>query len=203
MSDAYDTDTITLDGRKFLVSYFVDSDHVLPWAESQGHGEIREACATYDNLKKKPGERVIHSPHGTYWVYDFQGAIKKAKLEAWGLSDEDHEALKKSLERAPTKNEITVAAVEKDIYYCSGYLNDDWYWSGVGVQIVGADGEPEGDVYHHAVWGLESIGDCAEKLAHEIAGEILGEKRTVWRAALKEARAKKYWACRGVETVGA
>ena len=203
MSDAYDTDTITLDGRKFLVSYFVDSNHGLPWDEREGHGEIREARATYDNLEKKPGERVIYSSCGIHWVYDFQGAIKKAKLEAWGLSDEDREALKKSLGRVPTKNEITVAAVEKDIYHCSGYLNDDWHWCGVGVRIVGADGEPEGDVYDHCVLRVESIGDYAKKLAHEIAGEILGEKRTVWRAALKEARAKKYWACRGVETVGA
>jgi hypothetical protein len=71
------------------------------------------------------------------------------------------------------------------------------------VRIIGADGEPMGDEFEHALWGVESEGDCWKEIARELAEQILGERADQWRGALKEARERKAWASRDVQTVGA
>jgi transposase len=47
----------------------------------------------------------------------------------------------------------------------------------VCVQHIGPDGEPVGDEFAHALWGVESCGDYWREVAAELAGEMLPDER--------------------------
>lgn len=202
MSTPFDTYTIEHAGRNFVASLFNDSDsRAAPWEEYDGHGIIRQTYSPYSRPDKKPGETIMHHTRGEVWLYDVQATTAKAKKEGWELCDAQLAKLAAQLGRAPTPGEVTAAAVQFDLEYCSGFLRGDWSYIGVGVQLVGPDGEPQDSSYTHAVWGIESTGDYWREVAAELAGEIMHSRASAWRAALKEARARKYWASRDVVTV--
>ncbi len=191
----YDQTTIEHAGREFKVTQYYDEDHSAPWIEEDGHGVIRELSSYYGRPDKKPGEVIIHSDRGHYWLYDIQETTQQAKRDGWGLNPEDVAKL-----GLKTRGEIVREAVLRNMKYCRGYLNSDWYYIGVCVQIIGPDGEAEEEAFENALWGVESCGDYWKEVAHELADSILYEKREAWRAALKEARARRYWASRDVVT---
>lgn len=135
------------------------------------------------------------------FVYDFGAALVQASKEGWGLGPDDLQRLAERLGKKPTKSQIRAESVRQDMAHLRGWAAEDWCYMGVCVQIIGADGEPEGDEFEHAIWGVESSGGYWEEVADDLASQIMHSRATVWRAALKEARARRYWAARGVETV--
>jgi hypothetical protein len=201
MEEAYDTDILTFEGRKFEVKKFSDYDRAPPWDPDWDEGQ---GIVTYRRSRsdKKPGERLLaHDRGGDSYYYDFAATMQKAKEQGWGISGEDRAKLREKLGREPTEGEIRVAAVEANMQHLRGYIMEHWWWIGVSVRIIGPDGEPQGDDYEHALWGVESEGDYWKEVAADLAGEILHERRKAWRAALKEARQRRYWEARGVMTV--
>jgi hypothetical protein len=197
---AYNTETLTFEGRDFEVALYSDTDTGPPWEECDGYGSIRTVYGS-GLPSKLPGEVIIHADRGTYWLYDFKGATEEAKRDGWGLSDTEKAKLAKKLGREPTAGQIRQEAVKRAMDFCRRWLNDDWWWIGVCVRIIGPGGEPEGDEFEHALWGVESDGDYWKEVAEELAGDILHEKRKAWRAALRERRERRYWASRDIVTV--
>lgn len=120
--------------------------------------------------------------------------------DRWGVSKETRAEVARAMRKKPRE----VSPVDADRHYLRGFCADEWNYIGVSVRIIGADGEPIGDDYMHAIWGIESnAGEYINETACELARDILHERATVWREALREARARRYWASRDVETVGA
>jgi hypothetical protein len=190
-----DQTTIKHEGREFKVTKYYDEDHSAPWIEQDGHGVIREISSRYGRPDKKPGEVVIHSDRGHYWLYDIQETTQIAKRDQWGLCPEDVAKL-----GLKTRGEIVRESVRRDMKHCEGYLEGWWHYIGVCVQIIGPDGEPEGEPFTNAIWGIDSSGDYWEEVARELADSILFEKREAWRTALKEARERRYWNSQDVVT---
>jgi hypothetical protein len=198
MSEAFNTETITHCGITVKIEYFYDQDMGRPWEESDGHGVIREADnQRHGRYAKKPGEVLFHTGRGHYgWVYDIQETTKIAKRDGWGVANPP---------AGLTKKQITALAVQNDINYCQGWLNDDWHYVGVVCTVLDSDGEETEET--ESCWGFESLDDYHETAGREMA-EALAEstykaRLHQWRSALSEARARKYWASRDVVTVGA
>lgn len=196
MSEAFNTETIEHRGITVQIEYFYDQDAGKPWENCEGHGVMREAYSYYDKPEKKPGEVLIQGERGNYWVYDIQETTKLAKRDGWGVSD------------APaglTKNQITALAVQKDLDFLRGWINDDWHYAGVVCTVLDSEGEETEDT--ESCWGFETFNDYHETAGKEMA-EALAEsvhraRLKQWRSALTEARARKYWASRDVVTVRA
>lgn len=200
-NEAYQTERMTFEGREFEVALYYVDDMTPSWEDDCGAGIIRTSSHFYGRPAKQPGEVIIHEDRGTYWIYDFAGTVKKAKKEGWGLCDEEEMKLGHKLGRIPTKADIIKEAVCRDLARHRGWLRQDWWYCGVCVRIIGPDGEPEGGEYDHALWRVESDGDYWKEVAGELTSEILSERREAWRAALREARERRYWACRDIITV--
>lgn len=204
-NDAFHTEEITHAGRRFLVSLFYDDSSSAPWENGDGHGPVRFIS---DRESLARGEIVLHNCNRGRYVYDFGAAIVQAARDKWGLSPDSLAKLTQRLGKKPTRAQIRAQSVRDDVSYLRGWCDDDWRYCGVCVQVIGADGEPVGDKFDHAVWGVEyavwgveSCGDYWRTVADDLASEIMSERATVWRAALIEARAKRYWASRDVSTI--
>lgn len=201
--DHFNTERITVDGREFEVRFYYDDDADRPWERCDGHGPVRKIRARDE---KYPGERIMTSGerNAYIWAYDVAKATRIARREGWGLSEQDAADLARRLKRQPTRGDIAAEAVRRDFDFLRGWVCDQWHYMGVTVLPIGADGEPdEADEYRYALWGIESTGDYWREVAEECARECLSDRRAAWRAALKEARARKYWAQRDIITTGA
>lgn len=196
----YDTEEITVEGRRFEVELYPDTDSGPPWENDCGTGIIRQVY-THGRPTKEPGEIVIHSDRGDHWLYNWAKTMKKAVEQGWGLSAGEELKLANKLGRKPTKGEIRQESVRRDMNRMRGWLRDDWMYIGVSVRIIGPDGEPVGEPYEHALWGVESDGGYWKEVAADLAKEILHERQTAWRKALHEARERLYWASRDIVTV--
>jgi hypothetical protein len=113
-------------GFRFKISIDTDHDMAPPWKEHDCHGDVREVRAVHNRPSKRPGERILYEHRDNYWLYDWQGAIRKAKKEGWGLWKKE----------ALTKGQIRALAVQQDFDRLRGWLNDEWTWTGVGVECV-------------------------------------------------------------------
>lgn len=193
------TQTIEHLGVTVRVDYFHDSDRGCPWDECDGHGPVRKSSHRHGvnwstNGDKKPGERPLNCPDRNEYqfYYDWQQAMKIAKRDGWNAAPYD----------APNK---ALRAVQADFDSLRGFLNDEWCYVGIVCTVLDAEGEETTDA--DSCWGFETLDDYHETAGREMA-EALAEstykaRLHQWRAALKEARARKYWASRDVETVGA
>lgn len=195
----YETETVTHNGRDFLVSLYPDEVSGPPWETEDGHGPVE-----YQRSNRYPiprGYVVLHDdPRGQgRWLYGFGPALVQASREGWGVSPETLA----SLGPKPSRGKVRAAAVRADMDYLRGWIRGDWCYIGVCVQIIGPDGSPEEGKFDHALWGVESTGEYWRDVAADLADEILHERKTAWVSALHEARARKYWASRGVVTIGA
>jgi len=193
-------ETIQHGGRAFEVSLYSDYYHGNPWDESDGHGAPR--CLNHRETMQR-GEVWLCDTGEETWAYDFGAALLKASREKWGLCPDDLQRLTDRIGKKPSKGQIRAEAVRKDMEYLRGFICGDWHYMGVCVRLIGPDGAPEGDAFDNALWGVESSGDHWREVAQELANEILHVRGSAWRAALHEARARKYWASRDVQTVGA
>ena len=203
MTDHYDSKIIEVQTRTFEVRFYHDSDTGHPWENSDCHGPVRELRSRED---KRPGERIMSSGehHSYVWAYDVQAATKLAKKDGCGLSDKSRAELVASLKREPTKGEIVAAAVASDFDFLNGWVNYEWHYMGVTVSPIDKHGHvDDSDEYAHAVWGIESTGDYWCEVAEDLASEIISADKKAFTSRMREARERKYWASRGVMTVGA
>lgn len=163
-------DTIKVDGLTFRVTLEHDSDSGAPWDREDGHGPVTE----WTTRSKNAGERVLARDRSHYRYYDFAEAMKLAKRDGWGLSDEGKATLAAKLGREPTPGDIRAEAVEQDYERMRAWCNDEWSYVGVCVQLLDTDGAPvEG--YADSVWGVESDGDYWKEVAQECARNIIAE----------------------------
>jgi hypothetical protein len=206
MREHYDYFDFELHGVAFRAFLVANESHGRPWEEYDGHGPVREVSKDYSgHIQKKPGERPLYvGGRGEYsWAYDWQEAMKIARRDGWGVSGG----------RLPgeTARQYAARAVAADFEHLMGWCADHWHYCGVCVSRIDEDGEPLDEPYEFALWGIESnAGDHLREVAEENAAQILHanglmpeQKRQAWRAALKEARESRYWAARGVKTMGA
>lgn len=192
MDQPFNTETIEHCGVVVKIGYFYDHDMGRPWGERDGNVNIYELRGD-----KKPSEIILKTNGSTTWAYDIQEAIALAKRESWGIDPRGTQNL--------TKKQRLLLAVEHNVEMWRGLLNDDWFYAGVVCTVLDSEGG-ETDI-SDSCWGFETLNDYHETAGREMA-ESLAEsthkaRSHQWRAALKEARARKYWACRDVETVGA
>ena len=194
MNTPFQTETIEHCGITVQIEYFYDDTMRAPWKECDGHGVIREA---YGKPDKKPGEVLISGGRGQYWIYDFQESTKIAKRDKWGVHN------------APaglTQNQITAMAVQRDFEYCKGWIQNAWHYAGVVCTVLDKHGEKIPNV-EESCWGFETLDDYHETAGKEMAQALAESEHdrrlNQWRASLKECRARKYWASRDVETIGA
>jgi hypothetical protein len=154
-----------------------------PWKEHDGHGEVSE----WTTRDKRPGERVLASDRSSHRYYDYAGAIKIAKRDGWGLSEDAIAALGKKLGRAPTKGDIAAASVESDFNHLRGWANDEWHWEGYVCEI---DGE-----HHDSCWGYDDDDDYKAETTREAFESAI-------ESIDKEEAESFDAACRDIATVG-
>ena len=194
------SEVIEHNGRQFRVDIVDDDDTTPPWERDHAHGSVRYID---DRESLQRGEVVLYDCDRSRYVYNFGAALLQASREKWGLAPDALQALTQRLGRKPSRGQIRAAAVRADMEYLRQWCADYWSYIGVCVRIIGPDGEPDGDKYAHAMWGVESFGDYWQEVARDIADGILRERGQAWRAALVEAREVKYWCTRDVQTMGA
>lgn len=173
----YDGDTFTRGGRNFRISIHHDSDMGAPWDEHDGHGPVRQTGIGHSgHPEKRPGERVLHTNRRTAWLYDWQAACKLARKDGWNAEPYD----------APGRIERAVLA---DFKRLQGWLDGTWYWVGIEVTLLDADGDY---VDSASLWGIESdFGDYGQTVANELADELLHPLQQRWRQALAERRVQR------------
>lgn len=200
MSDIYDSFNFEHAGRHFVASLFVDDSNDAPWENDCGRGVVSD----WERRAKLPGERVLAEDGRSKRFYDVSATMAIARRDGWGIGDEEKAALKSKLGRPPTAGEIRAAAVEKDFEFLRGWCNDEWHYCGIGVQLLDDDGEPVGEEYEHALWGIESnADDYLKEVACELAAEICHGLDKTAAVEVKEQETRAYWEARDVITVGA
>lgn len=209
----YNTEIIDahLPGWKLKVKFYYDSDMGAPWEEHDGHGTVRSARSNSHYVRgtgKAAGEVVIHDSQGTLWYYDFKGAVKTARKDPWGLSEEALQQLKERLAQklvpgraidpgwltkvgalaetiTPTRGQIAVAAVQADMKYLRGWLRDDWHWCGMRVTIESCPPgyEPFLGNREDSCWGFDSGSDnylteSAQDMGRGLISSVLESKES-------------------------
>lgn len=171
------SDTFDRGGLRFRAHIEQDDSGDAPWERSDGHGPVRCVSAHHRRPDKRPGERVLHDSRGTCWLYDWQAACAMARRDGWNAEPYD----------APGRIE---RAVKADFDFLRSWLQNDWCYVGVCVVLLNADGDPLTGRCDNALWGIESCcHDYIEKIANELADQILAPRRAAWRSALTSARA--------------
>lgn len=201
-----DTDQLPA-GYSLRVKIENDDSGNAPWDDC-GHGEVRHQYSTYGAPKLARGETILHSERGDHWIYNQGGAFVTAWRDDWGLPPDSLAKLTRTLGKKPTRSQIRAEAVRQDMRYLRGYLSNDWSYIGVCVTMHDADDD---EITSDSLWGIESnagdyllevAADCADNCVHA-AGIDLQTRAKQWRAALVEARMRRYWAQRDILTIGA
>lgn len=156
-------------GKTFLAEIYADEHADAPWERSDYHGVV----SGWDTRSKLPGELILSEDGRSRRFYDVQETMKKARAEAWGLSEPALAKLCESLGRQATRGEILAASVRADFEFLRGWCNDEWYYVGVCVRATDADGTAIDEPFANALWGIESgNADYIREVAIELAGEI-------------------------------
>lgn len=181
MTRYYDSKDFKHDGRAFRAFFYADDDDSdAPWDREDGHGPVSDWRRGRD---KSPGERTLQEDRGQYRFYDVAAATRIARRDGWGLSPEDQTTWLLAHGRRPDMGsmrpgEIVAEAVERDFQRLRAWCNDQWHYCGVAVRALDDDGEPIGDEYAHALWGVESDGGAyLDEVAHELASEIIAQEQ--------------------------
>lgn len=200
MSEAFKTETIEHSGQTVRIEYFYDDTYfgAYPWADCCGDVDIRTKPASYyGQTEKKPSEVIFHTNRNTAFYYDIREAHKTARAEGWCTGCDWAKGL--------TKRQIAAKAVRQNVEFWRGYLNDQWYYVGAVCTVLDSEGEETDDT--ESCWGFETFNDyheeAAQEMAHSLAQSVAKRKGEAWRSALHEARQRKYWASRDIQTLGA
>lgn len=163
--------TIEVGGFNFLIETLPDDSADLPWEQSDCHGPVRRArtgntFSYYAPVGKRPGERALYAEANSgALLYDWQEAIRIAKREGWGLSDERTAELAAQLGRKPTAREVRAESVRLDFKRLKDYCDDRWHYVDVRATLLDADGEAVEDVRGY-IGGVES--DCEDSYFIEV-----------------------------------
>lgn len=168
----YDTEQITTpNGNNFKIEIEHDACRGAPWEECDGHGAVSE----WTTRDKKPGELILRSDRRYKLYYDFQGAVKTAKLERWGCD---------SLTGNETAGEKAFKSVISDFNYLKAWCGNEWFYACLHVVMLDSDGNKL-DGYDDYMGGVEyGISDYWQTVAQEMASEIERRFREDQSAAL-------------------
>lgn len=163
------------------VSYFYDEDSDPPWEQADGHGSVRKSSSPHAQWAsdKRPGERPMNRAdrHEYQFYYDWQAAMKTAEQEGWNAEPYG----------APGS---TLRAVESDFKFLSGWVNDEWHYCGVQVELLDDEGERMG---YDQLWGVETYKDYHEQCAKEMAETLVeAHKERLKEQAHQERVANRY-----------
>lgn len=178
--EAYKTQSFAHAGRMFIMTLYQDCDHGAPWDEEDGHGPVTEWRR---DRAKAPGERILCEARGLYRYYDVQEAMRIARRNGWGLTPKEQTAWLLAHGRRPDlgkmrRGEIAAEAVERDFQRLRAWCENEWHYCGVAVQALDDEGDPTGDAFEHALWGIESDSDeYILEVAADLAAEVLAEER--------------------------
>lgn len=162
------------DGLTFAMFTAPDDTGERPWDNDCGTGIVREArgesCYSRRPLKA-PGERFLTWDRGHGWAYDWQGTMKKARADGWGLNDKSMAALVARLGREPRGREVIEESVRLDFERLSRWCRDEWCYVGVIVELRDAEGELTDE--SESLWGIESDSyEYHDEVAADLASEI-------------------------------
>jgi hypothetical protein len=197
------TDPVEVAGG-YSVRVLVEYDQCMgaPWEEHDGHGPVSD----WRNIDSQaPGERVLSRDGYSVRFYDFAEAVKIAKRDGWGFNGQYEFAPGKKPKLTPEARAMTPLArakkaAEEDFENLRAWCNDEWHWITVGVEVSRNGATVDKDY----CGGIEDYTDYWREHAAESAQGIiehdLRQRSKAWRAALKEARERRYWINRGVQT---
>jgi len=177
-----DGEVIEKHGYTFRVNFEQDDDQGPPWENEDGHGPVSD----WEERGKRPGEWVLNKEYGSKRFYDAADAMRIAKRDGWGLSDEAKGALLAYLIRHNPKRgtgpltpgEIRAEAVARDFDFLRRWCQDDWHYCGVIVTHIPDPDEDRAVAtdYTHALWGIEDDQyEYLEQVAHDLIDECLHE----------------------------
>lgn len=206
MGKHYDSFTFTHKGRQFEARLHVDHCGEAPWDMSDGHGVVTEQVSRDKRpgewvLSSGHGYKRFYdaadtmhiAKHDGWGLGDDQKAAllqrlcapkRMAKTVAETVQNGQRRRVVTEWEtratRSPdvplTAGEIRAEAVRLDFEFLRGWCNDEWHYCGVCVVTLDDEGEPIGDEFEHAVWGIESDADGYHReVAAELADEICAE----------------------------
>jgi hypothetical protein len=138
-------------GREFVMTTRSDDYSGPPWKDDGGAVNVDERVhyQRAGHYPKGPGERIIHVCRTTVYVVDVRAEYERVYAEGWGLCDADAAKLAAKLERTPSRKEIAIESVERNIKRMVGWLNNDWGYVGVVVtDVLSGDSD--------ALWRIES-----------------------------------------------
>jgi hypothetical protein len=144
------TEKFELDGLRFQVTTEPDSCSEAPWVEGCTLGAVRMIGHKSDKL---PGEMIFAMTRsGARYAYDFAGAVKEARSE--GLSGPN-----------------AVKAAYGEMAWFRGYVEDDWYYVVVCVELLTIHDEPTGECEY--LGSVESSSaDYILEVARQLAGQL-------------------------------
>ena len=144
--------------RQFIARIYRDETMGPPWMVHDGH------CIMANQSRMKTDHEGEYISIGCGHYVDVTASIELAMADAWGKPDAwpcpDN----------PTPAQVARAAVEADAAYLRRFMRDDWYWVGVSVAPIGADGSIPDETYNHALWGIES--DSTDYIRGEVCREL-------------------------------
>lgn len=165
--------TVTPDGFLICTKIEPDDDADAPWDNSDCHGPVR----TSSRDDKRPGEVIIGEYRGCRHYYDFQAAVAQARRDGWGCK-----------RPTTTKGETAHYAALEDMQYLRRWIDGDWTYCGVVVELLAMPGgydpdEDEPDDFTPAetasLWGVEydpassETDDYLCEIVHELTDEML------------------------------
>jgi len=189
-----DTNEYTHLAHTIRFDWFPDDTSDAPWEREDGHGPVTD----WERRSKGAGERILDSDHGSKRFYDFSEAVKIARRDGWGLSEEDTAKLATRLGRTPTPGDIVAEAVEKDFKWLKDWCDDKWQYVGYVVTITGPDDE-ELDYPDGSLWGIDSPSMKLFETEELDAIHAWLDTRAI--AAVKESDEAHLMACRDIATV--
>jgi hypothetical protein len=152
-------ETFDLDagGRRFRAEVVADECSRAPWDEMDTLGEVSDWRY---GQNKAPGEIIIARDRGSQRVYDWAGAVRKARAE--GMT-----------------GDWAVRAVRAEFDYFRRWCNDDWRFVGVAVFPLTDRGD-ELRSYEESLWGIESDADeYIRSTARDLALSIVAQLNEV------------------------
>ena len=155
------TETFEHKGFRFHLIIEDNDFYDPPWEISDSHGIVSD----WTTRSKAPGERVLSCSGSSYRYYDWEGTIKRARAEKWGISGPT---------TGLTSRQITELAVKYDYEYLLAYCNNEWSWVGYTVTLLDSNGEMT--KFSDSVWGFESFDEESIRDSYlEVCDELIDQ----------------------------
>ena len=164
MNDYLEQENYTVTDDGFLVAVKIEADPFArtPWEDSDCHGPVRSGYGD-----KRPGEVILSEDRGYKRFYDFQGAVAKARKDGWGCK-----------RPTATKGEQAHYAALEDMQYLRRWLNEEWRYCVVVVELLAMPGgyDPhEDEPADYTPADFSCLGGVEYDVYDENQGEYLSE----------------------------